>query len=445
MTADGPASRNGNGGAQAGTRTIQVDALARVEGEGSFKVRIADGKVAEAQFHIFEPPRYFEALLVGRSYRDAPDVTSRICGICPIAYIMGASQAMEQALGLAVPRPIADLRRLLYCGEWIQSHVLHTHMLHAPDFLGLDDAFQIAARDRALVENGLAVKKLGNSLMEVIGGRAVHPVNTRVGGFFSAPDQAAVRALAPELERGAELSIAALKAFAAFDFPDFEHDYLCVSLRHESDYPIIEGRIVASDGLDLAAEDFEQHFQEHHVAHSNALQGSTLDGRPYLVGPLARFNLNFDRLPSELQALAREVGLGDHCRNPYRSILVRQLEVAYACLEGARLARAYEPLEPAFVEAPARAGIGHGATEAPRGLCYHRYEIDEDGRIVTARIVPPTSQNQRQIEQDLVGVVERSLELDDAALQWRCEQTVRNYDPCISCATHFLKLDIDRG
>ena len=175
------------------TRQIEVDALARVEGEGRFKVVIEQDRVVRSEFSIFEPPRYFEALLVGRSFMDVPDITSRICGICPIAYIAGASQAMEQALGLTLSEPIADLRRLLYCGEWIQSHVLHTHMLHAPDFLGLADAFGIAAKDRALVEQGLAVKKLGNTLMEVIGGRSVHPVNTRVGGFFSAPSRAAGR------------------------------------------------------------------------------------------------------------------------------------------------------------------------------------------------------------------------------------------------------------
>ena len=427
-----------------GGRIIKVEALARVEGEGAFKVRIEDGRVTDSEFRIFEPPRYFEALLVGRSYRDAPDVTSRICGICPIAYIAGASQAMEQALRLNLPEPVAELRRMLYCGEWIQSHVLHTHMLHAPDFLGLPDAFAIAQTDRTLVENGLAVKKLGNEIMEVIGGRAVHPVNTRVGGFFSAPRRAAVRALVPELERAAELSAAALKAFAGFEFPDFEYDYRSVALRHPTEYPITEGRIVASDGLDIAIEEFDAHFEEHHVAHSNALQGSGKDGSPYLVGPLARYNLNFDRLPGEIQALARDAGLGETCRNPYHSILVRQVEVIYACLEAARIAGDYEELDPPCVEAPPRAGIGHGATEAPRGLCYHSYEIDDEGLIVSARIVPPTSQNQRQIERDLVGVVERYQALDDEALQWRCEQGVRNYDPCISCATHFLTLEIER-
>ena len=427
------------------TRTISVEALARVEGEGRFKVRLEGGKVVRSEFSIFEPPRYFEGLLRGRSYQDAPDVTSRICGICPIAYIMGASQAMEDALGWQVPRPIADLRRLIYCGEWIQSHVLHTHLLHAPDFLGLQDSIQLAQSNRGLVENGLAAKKTGNLLMEVIGGRSVHPVNTRVGGFYRAPSADDVQALIPELERGEALSVAALEAFAGFDFPDLEMDYLFVALRHETDYPIAEGRIVSSAGLDIGVAAFPAHFEEHQVPHSNALQGATLDGEPYLVGPLARFNLNADRLPADILALAEKAGLAPGCRNPCKSLLARQVEVVYAFREAARLARAYTPPEPGFVEGPLRAGTGHGITEAPRGICYHRYEIAEDGAILAATIVPPTSQNQRQIELDLVGTVERFHDLDDDVLQWRCEQAIRNYDPCISCATHFLKLDVERA
>ncbi len=427
------------------TRIIQVEALARVEGEGRFKVRLEGGKVVRSEFSIFEPPRYFEGLLRGRCYQDAPDVTSRICGICPIAYIMGASKAMEDALGWQIPGPISDLRRLIYCGEWIQSHVLHTHLLHAPDFLGLQDSIELAQSDRGLVENGLAAKKTGNRLMEVIGGRSVHPVNTRVGGFYRAPAAEDVRALIPELERGEALSIAALDAFSGFEFPDLEMDYLFVAMRHESDYPIAEGRIVSSAGLDIGVEAFPEHFEEHQVPHSNALQGATLDGQPYLVGPLARFNLNADRLPADILGLAEKAGLAPGCRNPFKSLLARQVEVIYAFREAARLARAYSPPDPSFVEGPLRAGTGHGITEAPRGICYHRYEVAENGAIVAATIVPPTSQNQRQIELDLVGTVERFHDLDDEALQWRCEQAIRNYDPCISCATHFLKLDVERA
>ena len=426
-------------------RTIQVDALARVEGEGRFKVRLEGGKVVQSEFSIFEPPRYFEGLLRGRSFRDAPDVTSRICGICPIAYIMGASKAMEAALGWDIPQPIAELRRLIYCGEWIQSHVLHTHMLHAPDFLGLQDSIELARSNRGLVEAGLAAKKTGNRLMEVIGGRSVHPVNTRVGGFYKAPAAEEVRALVPELERGETQSMAALEAFSGFDFPDLEVDYLFVAMRHEADYPIAEGRIVSSQGLDIAVDAFPDHFEERQVPHSNALQGATIDGRPYLVGPLARFNLNADRLPEDILALAERAGLARGCRNPFKSLLARQVETIYAFREAARLARVYVPPEPSFVEAPPQAGTGHGITEAPRGICYHRYELAGDGAILSATIVPPTSQNQRQIELDLISTVERFHDLNDDGLQWRCEQSIRNYDPCISCATHFLTLDVERG
>ena len=303
----------------------------------------------------------------------------------------------------------------------------------------------MAKSNRSLVENGLAAKKTGNRLMEVIGGRSVHPVNTRVGGFYKAPSADEVHALVPELERGEEMSAAALDAFSGFDFPDLEVDYLFVAMRHETDYPITEGRIVSSAGLDIDVHAFPEHFEERQVPHSNALQGATVDGRPYLVGPLARFNLNADRLPPDILAMAERAGLVPGCRNPFKSLLARQVEVIYAFREAARLARAYTPPEPSFVEEPLRAGTGHGITEAPRGICYHRYEVAEDGAIIAANIVPPTSQNQRQIELDLVSTVERFHDLDDDALQWRCEQAIRNYDPCISCATHFLKLDVERA
>ena len=427
------------------TRIIQVDALARVEGEGRFKVKLDGDRVVHSEFSIFEPPRYFEGLLRGRSFRDAPDVTSRICGICPIAYVMGACLAMEDALGWEIPQSIVDLRRLIYCGEWIQSHVLHTHLLHAPDFLGLQDSIELAKSNRSLVESGLSAKKTGNRVMEVIGGRSVHPVNTRVGGFYSAPVVESIRALVPDLERGEAQSIAALDAFSGFDFPDLEVNYLFVALRHERDYPIAEGRIVSSSGLDIDVAAFPEHFVERQVPHSNALQGVTAEGQPYLVGPLARFNLNADRLPADILAMAERAGLVPGCRNPFKSLLARQIETIYAFREAARLAREYIPPEPSFIDAPLLAGIGHGITEAPRGLCYHRYEVTEDGAIVSATIVPPTSQNQRQIELDLVSTVERFHDLDDDDLQWRCEQAIRNYDPCISCATHFLKLDVERA
>lgn len=425
-------------------RIIQVDALARVEGEGALYVRMKGDTVEKVEFRIFEPPRFFEAFLEGRDALETPDITSRICGICPIAYIMGACQAIEMAWGLEVTPEIAALRRLIYCGEWIQSHTLHAVMLHAPDFLGLHDAIQIAQAQPDLVRQALRLKKLGNTIMEVVGGRAVHPVNTRIGGFYKAPDPEAIRAMIPELDWGAEAARALVLAFAKFDFPQDGTDYTFVSLVDRDRYPILQGRIGSNRGLDIDVTRFNDHFTETHVSHSNALQGRMRDGSAYLVGPLARYANNYDTLGPTVQATARDAGLGRVVTNPFQSILVRLIEVQYACEEAARLARAYVPPVPSHIDTPPRAGVGHGITEAPRGICYHRYETDTDGRIMAAQIVPPTSQNQPQIEEDLTRVVMANRHLSDADLKWRCEQTIRNYDPCISCATHFLKLRVDR-
>jgi sulfhydrogenase subunit alpha len=428
-----------------GTREIRTDYLARVEGEGAMLIRLRGDELEEVQFRIFEPPRFFEALLRGRQYTEAPDITARICGICPIAYIASACNAMEAVCGVDPPDEVRALRRLVYCGEWIESHVLHTAMLHAPDFLGYDGAVELARDRRDVVELALRLKKAGNELMRVIGGREVHPVNLRVGGFYRAPSRGELEALVPELEWARGAAVELTRWVAGFDFPDFEQDYVFVGLRQPGEYAIERGRIVASTGLDADVADYEQHFTETHVERSNALH-STLDGvGPYLVGPLARYALSGQHLSPLAKDVAAEVGLEPVCRNPFRSIVVRAVETVHAADEALRLIAHYEPPDPPAVEVSPRAGTGCGCTEAPRGICWHRYEIDDAGTILDAKIVPPTAQNQKTIEEDLVGVVRQSLDLADDELAHRCEQTIRNYDPCISCATHFLKLEIERA
>lgn len=428
------------------TRTIQVDELSRVEGEGALFIRVKDGVVKECKFRIVEPPRFFEAFLRGRSYLEVPDITARICGICPMAYLMGAQQAMENALGVTPTKPIRDLRRLMYCGEWIESHVLHAAMLHAPDFLGLDDALQLAATNPQVVENALQLKKLGNDILEVIGGgRAIHPVNTRVGGFYKVPRKEDIQALIPRLKWGIETSIAITKLFGTFDFPDYEYDYHSVALKHPDEYAIVEGRIASNRGIDIPVSEFFNVFEETQVQHSTSLRGSTKsDGMPYLVGPNARYNVNYNQLSKLSKQVAKEVGLGPVCNNPFQSLLIRMIETLYACEEALRLCKAYEEFDQAYVETTPKASEGFGCTEAPRGICMHRYKMDDKGLIVKATISSPTAQVQPQVERDLLGVVERSLHLDEEALKWRCEQTVRNYDPCISCSCHFLKLTMVR-
>jgi coenzyme F420-reducing hydrogenase alpha subunit len=425
-----------------GIRNLHVGALARVEGEGGLHVEVRDGTVAEVALDIFEPPRYFEALLRGRRHTEAPEITARICGICPVAYQMSACAAIEDACGVSVDPKVEMLRRLLYCGEWIQSHALHVYLLHAPDFLGCEDAVELAVRERAAVERGLELKRTGNLVMQTIGGRSVHPVNVRVGGFYRSPDPEAVGALAEPLRRAREIALRTVEWVAGFDYPEIEVDYLLVALRRDDRYPIESGRVGSSSGLDVDAASFAELAVEEQVPRSTALH-SRLDGRDtYLTGPLARYALNAQMLPALAREAASAARLGDVCRNPFRSIVVRSVELVCACDEALRLVEEYEPPRPPAAEVPPRAAAGTGVTEAPRGLLLHRYELDAEGIVRAARIMPPTSQNQLAIEEDLARVVQESLELSHEELTWRCEQAVRNHDPCISCATHFLDVTV---
>jgi coenzyme F420-reducing hydrogenase alpha subunit len=427
-------------------KTIKVDYLARVEGEGAFKVVVRDGKVKSAELSIFEPPRFFEAFLRGRAFTEAPDFTARICGICPVAYQMSAVHAMENALGVTVGGPLRELRRLLYCGEWIESHTLHVHLLHAPDFLGYEGSIDMARDHGDAVKRGLQVKKAGNDIVNFIGGREIHPINVCVGGFYRVPKKREFTELAEKLKWGRDAAREVVRWVSGLDFPERERDYIFVSLRHPDEYPFSEGHIVSNRGLDIPVSEYDAHFEEMHVEHSTALQSRMKpSGEAYLVGPLARYALNFDKLSPLAQEAAKEAGLGTVCKNPYKSIVVRAVETLYAFDEALRIIENYEEPDRPAVPLKPRAATGYGATEAPRGLLYHRYRLEADGTIATAQIVPPTSQNQASVEEDLTNFVEGFLDLPDKELQHRCEQTVRNYDPCISCATHFLKLDIDRG
>ena len=421
---------------------VRVPGLARVEGEGGLEIVAEDGHVTEARLDIYEPPRFFEALLRGRRYTEPPDITARICGICPVAYQMSACAAIEDACGVSVPEPVTALRRLLYCGEWIESHVLHVYLLHAPDFLGYESGIAMARDHPEILERGLRLKRAGNRLMEVIGGRSVHPVNVRVGGFYRAPAARDLRGLAAELDWARQAALDTVRWVATFGFPDFGRDYEFVALRDPAGYPVMGDRIVSSRGLDIAARDYDGSFAEFQVPHSTALHSVLGGGRTYLVGPMARYSLNSALLPETAASAARAAGLGASCANPFRSIIVRAVELVYACEEALRLIEGYQPPDPPSVDVPPRAASGYGCTEAPRGLLYHRYRITADGAVADAKIVPPTSQNQRVIEEDLREFAEPRLGLPHDRLTWQCEQAVRNYDPCISCSTHFLDLRV---
>jgi len=426
------------------SRKIKADYLARVEGEGAMHIHIHEGKLDRVQLRIFEPPRFFEAFLRGRKFTEAPDITARICGICPIAYLLGAAQAMEDICEVEVSEPVRALRRLIYCGEWIESHVLHMYMLHAPDFLGYQDAIELAKDHPQIVERGLRLKKIGNSIMTLLGGREVHPINICVGGFYKAPTRQEVEALVPDLRWGLDAALETVRFCATLPFEDFEQDYEFVCLSHPDEYPITHGRLISNRGLDVPIAGYDDVLVESHVEHSTALHTHVVGRSNCHVGPLARYNMNFEQLTPQAKNIAAEVGLGSTCRNPFQSILVRAVETVFAFEEALRLIDSYEVPAPPRANVTPRSGTGFGCTEAPRGICYHRYSIDDEGIIQNAKIVSPTAVNQPTIEKDLWHYVEPNVDKSDDELQWVCEQAIRNYDPCISCSTHFLNMEITR-
>jgi len=423
---------------------IHVPVLARVEGEGALHLTISNNRIEELNLKIYEPPRLFEKLLEGREYHEVPDMVARICGICPVAYQMSAVNALEQIFGLKASPWVQTMRRVFYCGEWLQSHALHIHLLAAPDFLGFNSAPDMATVYPDEVRRGLRLQSLGNNLMALFGARSVHPVGACVGGFHHAPDQVRVDGLIADLEQALPDAEALIAWVAALDLPDDQQDFCNVSLQHESEYPMMRGRLVSDQGLDIAIEYFEQHFKEYQVPHSTALHAA-LDGKPYLVGPLARMNLNSDKLPESTLAILQKTGTRFPSTNMFHSIVARAAEIHFAILEAIRLLKSHTEPDSTRGEVTPRAGTGYGCTEAPRGVLWHKYTTDGEGNIISARIVPPTSQNQARIEQDIADSLQGfGLDQPEDALRLRAETVIRNYDPCISCATHFLKLRIDR-
>jgi sulfhydrogenase subunit alpha len=427
-------------------RHFDIGQLTRVEGEGSLTLRVAEGQVIEARLGIFEAPRYFERLVVGRTPDEVIDIVSRVCGICPIAYQMSAVHAFEKLFGVTIDPQVRALRRLLYCGEWIESHALHVYLLHAPDFLGYESAIELAADHRGVVQQGLTLKKIGNDLVTLLGARPIHPLSVRVGGFSRVPREGELRALRPRLEEALRLAQKTVEFVGTLVAPSFEREPRLVSLRHPDEYPMNEGRIVSSDSLDVASDHWEDAFEEDQVAWSNALQARTRAGDVYLLGPSARVSLNAERLHPLAREALGSLGLArDIRRNPFWSIAARAVELVQAAAEALEIVDEYSMPETPAVSWTPRAGTTGWATEAPRGLLFHGYHVDEQGLISRARIVPPTSQNQAAIEADLTAFAPAVLALPKTEATHRIEQLVRAYDPCISCATHFLDLNIEEA
>lgn len=416
-----------------------------MEGEGALEVHIVDQHIQSLQLKIYEPPRLFEKFLEGRGYNEVLDMVARICGICPVAYQMSAAHAIEDCFNIKTNPWIRDMRRLFYCGEWLESHSLHVHFLAAPDFLGFKSAPEMAKVYPEEVRRGIRLQALGNELVRVLGGRSVHPVGACIGGFYKAPHQALAKEVLERVNARLNDCESLLEWVCSLSFADNTHDFTCVSLVHPHEYPMNEGRIVSDKGLDIAINEFDQHFKEFQVPYSTALH-CLLEGKPYLVGPLARINNNYDRLPAQLKKSLNQHGIQFPSKNMHHSIVARAIEIYYCVLEAQRILESYVVPQTPKADIKPLSGMGYGCTEAPRGMLWHAYELNDEGLIQSARIIPPTSQNQARIEDDLkYSLKQFGLNKQDDELRAYSEQLIRNYDPCISCSTHFLTMNVKRS
>lgn len=424
---------------------IHVPMLARVEGEGALTIDIENGALTKVNLSIYEPPRYFEKFLEGKHYNDVIDIVARICGICPVAYQVSAVLAFENLFGIEIEPWARDMRRVFYCGEWIESHALHIHLLAAPDFLGFGSAPEMAKLFPEEVKRGLILQHTGNQLIKLLGGRSVHPVGLCVGGFHRAPEQKEIDALLLQLEKAIPLAEDLIDWVATLPISEQQQTFESVSLGDTGEYTICDSRRVVSDtGENIEIDEFDQHFHEQHQPYSTALH-CLHNGQPYLVGPLARLNNNAKYLPTTAKEKLRRHAIAFPSKNLFHSAYARATEIYFALIEAERILQNYTAPIQTKPTINVKSGIAIGATEAPRGTLWHRYKVDANGLIVNARIVPPTSQNQARIEQDLRdGLNDFGLNQTEDAIRLHAEKIIRNYDPCISCATHFLDLRVNR-
>lgn len=423
-------------------RIIKVDYLSRVEGESGLIIEISDKKIQRVHLNVFEAPRFFESFLQGRPYSDAIDFTARICGICPVAYQMSSVHAIEKILGIEVEKPIQELRRLMYCGEWIESHALHIYLLNGPDFYGIESAW--ASKDYLpIAKKGLAMKKLGNTILTLIGGRSIHPVSVRVGGFYKIPDKKSLKAILPEMEKAYEESLKGIKWSAGLEFNNNSWDTEYISLSHPDEYPMNYGSIISNRGLNVSMEKFLTTIQEYQTDHSTSLHaGIKRDSSvsPYIVGPVSRLNLNHDKLPSDIKAAVKEAGISLPITNNQMSIIARSVELSYAFYEAIRIIKDYEGHEAPFIDFAQTAGEAVWITEAPRGILLHKYELDDKGNIKACSIIPPTSQNLGHIERDIYNFLQDNIDRSADFIKKESEKIIRSYDPCISCSVHVVRL-----
>ncbi|RJP34435.1 MAG: Ni/Fe hydrogenase subunit alpha [Phycisphaerales bacterium] len=430
------------------TVTIDVKQVTRVEGHGNIAVKVEDGRITKLELQIVESPRFFEAFLRGRRWYEAPHVTCRVCGICSVGHTTASVKAIEAATGIQVSEQTRMLRRLILDAEHLQSHVLHLYFLAVPDFLGVGSVIPLASTHPDVVRRALRMKKLANDLCAAVGGRHIHPIAEHVGGFTHLPSQDELIDLKRRLEASRDDLKLTAELYATLDLPDFQRptEYIALRCCGNGEYALYDGRIVSTlQPEPTEASEYRRRLIESVVKHSASKHVRSPHSEAYMVGALARFNVNANRLHPAARDLARRLGMAPVCGNPFHNNSAQLVECVHVTedaieLIDALLTRgvAVEPLV-----RPERFGRGVGAAEVPRGLLIHEYELDDKGLITAANLIIPTGQNLANIEADMRAMMPSMLAADMSREQMthRLEMLVRAYDPCISCATHFLDIE----
>ena len=425
------------------TVKINVHHVTRVEGHGNIVVDTRKGEIKECRFDVVEAPRFFEAFVRGRPYHELSHITSRICGICSVGHSTASLRATENALGVELTDQAVLLRKLLFHGEILDSHILHTYYLVAPDFLGVPSVIPLAATHREVVERALRMKKLAGDLCTIVGGRHTHPCAMTVGGFTHTPTERDLREMLAQLTEARADVDETVALFSSLPWPEFERETEYVALKKDDEYAFIDGTIVSTDGFSYPLEDYRKVTNEECVPNSTA-KWTHHNRESYMVGALARFNNNYDQLHPAAKEAAGKLGLKPISTNTFLNSAAQVVEIVHSLEDSIRiidelLTRGVQPEDPPEVKVKAAEGVG--ACEVPRGILFHEYVYDENGICTSANCIIPTNQNMANLNLDMKALLPQILDRPEDEIRHMLEMLVRAYDPCISCSTHFLKVE----
>ncbi|MEW6001718.1 MAG: Ni/Fe hydrogenase subunit alpha [Nitrospirota bacterium] len=414
---------------------VNIDYISRVEGEGSVKLEISEGKLKNLKLNIWEPPRFFEGFLCKRSYAEVPDIVARICGICPVSHMTTSIRALEKALGFTPSTEITNIRHIMALSQIVASHLVHLYMFALPDYHKLTSITDMFPGFQPELKRLNRMKEVINNLTALFGGRPLHPVVMVVGGFTNLPSRDMVRKMIKDLEDLKDDAMKTLRMISSLPFPDLTSTAEYVVIRNPSDYAINEGFMVSNNRINDIEDDYSIIFVEKEVPYSNAKKTIIKDRGPLMVGALARVNLNFDMLHEDAKKTAREVGFSPPDYNPFHNILAQAIEIVHGISRCIELLDCLT-LKKDEIEIKVREGEGLAVTEAPRGLLFHSYKLNRRGTVEKANIVTPTAHNFWSLEENLKKLVEQHIDEKKEEIVLKCEMLVRAYDPCFSCSVH---------